>query len=187
MGDGYFYTLSAIAQSFAAIIALNAVFVIYKLQTISNLYNELFKQARQWWVRENSGPCRVGVTFEQYKTESDRLSEKDLRHWLKQRNGQRDIVEQKKKINDKIETNDNLKRKIFYWFKRTLISDGIVIASSLILLPLRDCFQPMFQGITIAIILFASCITLAITLHAVLITAGFKGLRYVLSSGDKQN
>jgi hypothetical protein len=43
MLQGYFYTLSAIAQAFAAIVALNAVFVIYKFQLLKNQRDELTK------------------------------------------------------------------------------------------------------------------------------------------------
>jgi heme exporter protein D len=52
MGDGYFYTLSAIAQSFAAIIALSAVFVIYKLQVLKNQQTELIKKLRNIKLRD---------------------------------------------------------------------------------------------------------------------------------------
>jgi hypothetical protein len=41
MENGYFYTLSAIAQSFAAIVSLYAIFAIYKLQILKNEKNEL--------------------------------------------------------------------------------------------------------------------------------------------------
>lgn len=187
MAEGYFYTLSAIAQSFAAIIALNAIFVVFKLQTIADLYNELFKQARQWWIREKSGPLGTGSTFEQYKTDSERLSEKDLRHWLKPEKSTGDIVDQKANINDQIENNDNFKKNIYYWFKRTLVTNGTVIILSLILLPLRNCFCSTLQWFLIGLILFLSCFVLLITIHAVLITAGFKGLRYIVSSGDEGN
>lgn len=44
MDEGYFYTLSAIAQSFAAIIALSAIFVIFKLQALKNQRAEMIRK-----------------------------------------------------------------------------------------------------------------------------------------------
>lgn len=187
MGDGYYYTLSAIAQSFAAIIALNAIFVIYKLQTIREQYNDLFKQIRQWWVRETAGPMGAGTTHQQYTTEAERLLENTLRHWLKERNGQGEIVDHKNKLNEKIENIDNLKRNIFYWFKRTLIANGFVIISSLILLPLRNFMSNELQITMIVLSVLLSYFVLVITIHSVLITAGFKGLRHMFSLKDEQN
>ena len=52
MGDGYFYTLSAIAQSFAAIIALNGVFVLYKLQLLRSRRDELYARLQELWVED---------------------------------------------------------------------------------------------------------------------------------------
>lgn len=47
MTQGYFYTLSAIAQTFAAIIGLYAIFTIYHLQLLKNQRKELQKQKHQ--------------------------------------------------------------------------------------------------------------------------------------------
>ena len=62
MAEGYYYTLSAIAQSFAAIVALNAVFVIYKLQLLRNQRNELILTLRQLLVQKED-PISFNVSF----------------------------------------------------------------------------------------------------------------------------
>jgi len=186
MGDGYFYTLSAVAQSFAAIVGLNAIFVVYKLQGIANLCRALLQQTRRWWVREQAGPAGAGLTYEQYKTQSERLTDDDLRNWLKEHTGPTNIVDQKKKIESELMKCDTLKKSIFYWFKRTLMTNGIVIALSLISLPWRNYLSCPLRIIIVGLVLVLSCIVLLITIHAVLVTTGLKGLNFLISFSDNE-
>jgi heme exporter protein D len=186
MGDGYFYALSAIAQSFAAIIALNAIFVVYKLQAIAGLHRELLKQARLLWALKQQ-PMGAGTTFEQYRTESERLTDEYMINWLKEEKGRTDIIERKKKIDDELTNNGILRNSIFYWFKRTLIANGIVVSLSLILLPWRNYFGSRLLNIFVGFMLVLCCVVLFITIHAVLITTGLKGFGFMILSCNKGN
>lgn len=171
MGDGYFYTLSAIAQSFAAIVALHAVFVIYKLQTLKIQRDDFFKELRDIVYRKS---VRSGVAPDTAHVRVERMSNEDVL------NKARTIAAEHPKYADRIQEtldrigkNDSCRRSIARWLKNTLAFNGTTIVSSLFLLPWKNLFPLVLQYIVMIMVLLLSLFALLTTIHAILITIGY--------------
>lgn len=174
MGDGYFYTLSAIAQSFAAIIALNAIFVIYKLQIIKNQRQELMKKLvdlkledmikKDSWSREDA------------VSESNRFTENFLLQWASDNRGSCDMISRKTGVFNDIDENAHFSKMILGWLKKTLLLNGTAILLSLILLPWKYLFPEFLQIVFLILILILSLFALLVTIHAILVTVKLGGI-----------
>lgn len=166
MGDGYFYTLSAIAQSFAAIIALSAVFVIYKLQVLKNQHTELIKKLRNIKLRDmtkyHSFSREVAVD------ELDRMTDESLLNWAESPSGVLNIVDVARKTFSEIKIIEHFSRVVIpHWIKITLATNVTTIVFSLVLLPWKNLIS-FFQYIVLVITLGFSILSLFVTVQAVL-------------------
>jgi len=153
MTQGYFYTLSAIAQAFAAIVALNAVFVIYKLQLLKNQQNELIMELRRLHIQERGGLSgQVNMWTD-----------------LQVLNNSRGIASCKKPLKRFNETK-KLSENIAKWLKITLVFNVVTIIQSLVFLPWGGLLPDYLKSIILTEILFFALLSLLITVHAILIT-----------------
>ncbi|MCK4395483.1 hypothetical protein KAW96_02690 [candidate division WOR-3 bacterium] len=172
MAEGYYYTLSAVAQSFAAIVALNAVFVIYKFQLLRNQRNELILTLRQLLVQKEDPHGLPGPR--------DRASDRVVRMTENQVLEEcRDIVNKKGVFSDRFneqldlfDKNGQFSKDIIKWFKRTLWFNGTTILLSLIFLPWKNLLPNFLQCIILGIVLLLSICALLVTIHAILFTLG---------------
>jgi hypothetical protein len=151
--QGYFYTLSAIAQAFAAIVALNAVFVVYKLQLLKNQRNELIKELRRLLEQQN----RWSVTQIEMWTNQQVLD----------RSGG---IPGSKKTSKALDQNESVSDNITKWLKITLVFNVTTIMFSLILLPWGGLISDFFKDIVLIGILILALFSLLITVNAILIT-----------------
>ena len=188
MGDGYFYALSAIAQSFAAIVALNAIFVIYKLQLLKNRRDEVIKKLRQLYRQEKSqhqSPRNLrDISSKQEAMMTDEQILSFARGYTK---GPSDLV---KKFNGTRELFDKIEKfvtEITKWFKRTLWFNGTTILLSLILLPWKNLFPNFLQCILVVIVLLLVIFALLLTIHAILFTIELPGLMIIDRIFGKKN
>lgn len=72
--QGYYWLSSAIAQAFAALIALTAMFYIYRKQALKNQINEILNHIRGFaWVafcdKEHDEQIRKGITAKDFSLE----------------------------------------------------------------------------------------------------------------------
>ena len=161
MTYGYFYTLSAIAQSFAAIVSLYAIFVIYKLQLLRNQSNELFNRLRKMLFNEMKKP-----TFDKLREveiDVNAMSEAELSNWAKS-SEKAEVIYSEIKLIKRVSSN------IISLFKKTLIINGITIAFSLICLPWGNFIPTAFPVLILIIALGLSLSALYLTINAIWIT-----------------
>jgi len=169
MGDGYFYTLSAIAQSFAAIIALNSIFVIYKMQLLNNRSNDLLTQLRMLRFKEFGGSSGFKTDRDRAKDWINSITNQDLLKWAEAYVGDSEIVAQNVSIMKEYIGNNNSIKKIMELFKTSLILNGIIIAICFILLSLKEkllCLTKHIEFILCVVVLF-SLIGLFVTIYSV--------------------
>jgi len=181
MGDGYYYTLSAIAQSFAAIVGLNAIFVVYILQLLRNHRAELFNKIRQLKrMVMVEGRRRYPVQVELIEDEINRLSEESLLAWADStKEAKGDIRKLAKNVLKEIENRKGFSNQIFYWLKITLLLNGFTIVLSLVLLPWKQLFPNCLQYALLLIVLLLSIFALFVTIHAILVTIELGGLSII--------
>lgn len=187
MAEGYFYTLSAVAQSFAAIVALNAVFVIYKLQLLRNQRNELILTLRQLLVQKEDPTGLIGPR--------DRASDRVVRMTENQVLEEcRDIVNKKGIFSDRFkeqldlfDKNGQFSKNITKWFRRTLLFNSITILVSLALLPWKNLFPNFLQCILVVIVFLLVIFALLLTIHAILFTIELPGLMIIDRIFGKKN
>jgi len=161
MTQGYFYTLSAIAQAFAAIVALNAVFVIYKFQLLKNHRNELFVQLRQLLLREGKLPA----------VEIENMTDEEILSFSRGvKDGYVNIVKRFKETIMAFDQNKSISENITKWLKISLKFNVVTIMLSLILLPWGGLLPDYLKSIILIEILFFSLFSLLITVNAILIT-----------------
>lgn len=161
MAQGYFYTLSAITQAFAAIVSLYAIFVIYKLQLLRNQSSELFNRLRKMLFNEMKKP-----TFENLREAEIRLnamSEEDILIWARS-------SEKAEGIYDEIKIIEVFSSNIIGLLKRTLIINGITIAFSLIWLPWCNVLPIGLRIFIIIIAIGLAISTLYKTIKAIWLT-----------------
>jgi hypothetical protein len=161
MTQGYFYTLSAIAQAFAAIVALNAVFVIYKFQLLRNQHAESIMELRRLHRQRRRG---LSVQVEMW------TDQEVLNVSRKIADGEEELS---KRFKEKLKAFDKIKifsRDITEWFKITLKFNIATIILSLVLLPLGGLFPNYLKSIVLVEILFLSLLSLLVTVHTILIT-----------------
>ena len=175
MGEGYFYTLSAIAQSFAAIVALNAVFVIYKLQMLRHQHTESFNKLRKLWYYDILRKDEMDRN--RASNELNRLTEEELSTWADNPPGAYgDIKEKAKKILKEINDIKQFSKKVTNWLKITMLLNGFIILCSLILLPWRDSFLILTQRTILIVIVCFSGFAILTTIYAILVTIELGGL-----------
>ncbi len=177
MGDGYFYTLSAIAQSFAAIIALSAVFVIFKLQALKNQRAELTKKLSNLRLEEM-------IKNENWKkeaavSEQNRWTEDYLLNWALGKGGVGDMADRKDRIHQNVQNSDRLRKGISQWLKRTLILNGSIIILSLFLLPWGKFIPDDPKCVLLLCVLALAAFALAVTVHAILSSVELGGFQII--------
>lgn len=170
MAEGYYYTLSAIAQSFAAIVSLYAIFVIYKLQVLRNHRKSLIEKLRKLWLKEIKRNRRKSELYESDKEFVDEICERNLLKWATNKSGPNNIPRLKEEVYNQIKTLDNFLKGIIDLFKRTLIINGITIAFSLICLPWGNFLHTVLQVLILITALGLSLGALITTLRATWIT-----------------
>lgn len=171
MGDGYFYTLSAIAQSFAAIVALYAIFVIYKLQLLRNQRAEVFNKLKDLKLKDIRRGMRYNINDTVHRLKVSTMSEKDLLNWAANPSGVIDeITTMARETFNEIRAVDEFHKVIIYLFKRTLIINGITIAFSLICLPWGTFLPTALPVLILIIALCLSLAALAVTIRAIWLT-----------------
>lgn len=170
MENGYFYTLSAIAQSFAAIVSLYAIFVVYKLQILKEEKSDKFAELRKVMLKERRYSSGSKGPHEYDEEYVHSFSEKDLIHWAKRNSGRNDIIREKTKVCDKIESLNNLKTQILNIFKKILITNGITIGFSLIFLPMKDILPNGMPNFILLIAIIVAISSLYKTIEAIWIT-----------------
>lgn len=171
MSDGYFYTLSAIAQLFAAIVVLNAVFVIYKFQLLKSQRDELIKQLRQLWLQEKS-PYKSPYSERNKAAEQvDMMTDENILSFCRGvTDGRSEIVKRFKETLEAFDANNSLSEKITKWVKVTLILNTTTILLSLLFLPWKNLIPNFLQYTLLIIVLSVSIFALFVTIHAILIT-----------------
>jgi hypothetical protein len=174
MGDGYFYTLSAIAQSFAAIIALNAVFVIFKLQTLKNQRAELIKKLSNLRLEDmiKNGKWKEEAAV----SDQNRWTEDFLLNWALDKGGMGDMADRKNRIHQNVQKGDRFRKGILQWLKRTLLLNGGIIILSLFLLPWGKFIPDDPKCVFVLCILALAAFALAVTVHAILFSVELGGL-----------
>jgi hypothetical protein len=178
MGNGYYYTLSAIAQSFAAIIALNTVFVVFRLQLVQNTFESLFSEVRKLIVRDKTGGINDTPSIMLMTREVDTWTKKELCGWLvkgkieSNRLSQPRIEAKRNALNKEMKKIHRHRHDIMNWLYVTLILNSITILISLILLPLGNIRCGIFQHIVISVVLVFGAFTLCSTINAIIITIG---------------
>lgn|GEM_PF-3187113 len=178
MGDGYFYTLSAIAQSFAAIVALNAVFVIYKLQLLKNESVELIKKLRKIYIQNSSPEPGSGRIFASDRV--DRMTDEEVLSFAKGFTGGRsDLVNKNKETLRLHKINAQFSKDITKWFKRTLLFNGSTVLLGLILLPWKNLLPNSVRYIILGIVLLLAVLALLLTIHAILFTLESGGISVI--------
>jgi len=161
MTQGYFYTLSAIAQAFAAIVALNAVFVIYKFQLLKNHRNELFVQLRQLLLREGKLPA----------VEIENMTDEEILSFSRGvKGGYSNIVKRFKETIMAFDQNRSISENITKWLKISLKFNVATIMLSLIFLPWEALFPDYLKSIILIEIQVFAIFSLLITANAILIT-----------------
>ena len=193
MGDGYFYTLSAIAQSFAAIITLYAVFVIFKLQALKSQRSELIKKLSN--LRLEDMIKNENWTKEAAVSGQNRWSEDYLLNWASGKGGIGDMPDRRNEIHQNVQNCDRLRKGILQWLKRTLILNGSIIILSLFLLPWGKFIPDDPKCIFVLCILALAAFALAVTVHAILFSVELGGfqiiekifLRKTYSEGGRSN
>lgn len=179
MGDGYYYTLSAIAQSFAAIIALNGVFVIYKARALQSRRDELFNRLQQLWMEELINGSGYSQDHARAERELKRITIATILNWAGKHSGRGEIVMEKEKILSEYDWIEQFSKMIIQYFRTPVIFNGITIMISLALLPWRS-IMPCFLQYTFVIVLLLWCfVSLLITLHSVFITLEQRGIGLV--------
>jgi hypothetical protein len=182
MGQGYFYTLSAIAQSFAAIIALDAIFVVFKLQHIQNTIENLFVQVRRLRVRDLNNDAHDTISERGYERDVEGLTEEELSTWLQNGKIASNLprIELKKRaLKSAMNNVCRHRRRTMNWFHITLMFDSLTILASLVLLPWGSTWRPCLHYVVIILILILSCIALISTMHAITITIGYRGFAFM--------
>lgn len=177
MAEGYYYTLSAIAQSFAAIIALSTVFIIYKLQIRKYQRDELIKKLRKLYYESLiNKPDFTSVTStirEAYTLQVDRMTDDEVINSCRGiTGGLGNFLARLKETLKIFEFNESFPKKIIAKLKVTLIINGMVILLSLILLPWKNLLPNFLQYIILGIVLLLSICALLVTINAILFTIG---------------
>jgi len=179
MGDGYFYTLSAVAQSFAAIIAVNGMFVIYKLGILKSRRSELISKLRFLRQKEMGGDSGFVKNCKHGRELVDRFSNEDLIHWVLDNSGRSDIVAEKKRIGKEINNCNQLSGRIIHWFRLPLIINACTIIFSLFLLPWKNVIPCFLEYIFIICVLILSLLALSVSVHSVLVTIELRGFSFI--------
>lgn len=169
MGNGYFYTLSAIAQSFAAIISLYAIFAVYKLQILKNEKNELIIRLKNIiYNKDVARKYNRGVEYQKAEELKSEIFSKPLEDLLAlSKKGYWSATE---KITTAIEKLNESPKKIRRLLKYALIINGITIAFSLISLPLGDVLQKRFTILILVIAIILGLSSLCVTVTAIWLT-----------------
>jgi hypothetical protein len=174
MGNGYFYTLSAIAQSFAAIVALNGIFIISSIQMLRTRRGDLLTKLRFLRRTEMGGDSGFQADREQAKRLVSYFSDNDLLVWADEHSGRSDIVADKEAVKTEITQNDRMVNKLIGWFRAPMIINMIVIAISLVMLPLKQQIPPEYQFIPIVLIILFGLIALYTTAHSIFLSLNSK-------------
>jgi len=177
MGDGYFYTLSAIAQSFAAIVALNSIFVIYRLQLLRNRSNDLLTQIRRLRFREFGGASGVDSERKRAEAWTSSATDQDLLEWAETYKGDSDIVAQNRSIAHEYNSNNNSIKGTIDLFKTPMIFNSIIIAVSFILLSSKERLLALTRSIELIVwgVVLLGLIGLLITIYSVFKTVSTNG------------
>jgi len=171
MGDGYFYTLSAIAQSFAAIIALNGIFVIFKLQALTNQRNELVLQLKTLLYKDMGGDSGFDKDRKIARERIEAYSEKDLLVWAEKIKGQSSIVVEKSTIVAELKKTEGIYNNVIRVFRIPLIINGSVIAFSILFLILKTLWNCIPSYIILAGGGLLSLFALYLTVHSIIMIA----------------
>lgn len=171
MLGGYYYTLSAIAQSFAAIVSLYAVFVIYKLQLLRNQRTELTNRLKDLKLKDIRRGVPYNIPDTVHRLRVTTMSEKDLLNWAENPSGVIDEITAMAEVtSNEIRTVDEFQKVIIYLFKRTLIINGTTIAFSLLFLPWKNFLYDFLQLLILIIVLCLSLTALVVTMRTIWIT-----------------
>lgn len=168
MEQGYFYTLSAIAQSFAAIIALNGIFVIFKLQALTNQRNELVLQLKTLLYKDMGGGSGFDADRKAAFEKIESYSEKDFLAWGENGKGQSSIVAEKSAIVSEIKKSAEMYNYVLKLLQLPLLVNGTVIAFSVLFLILKTLLKCIPSCIILAGGGILSLLALYLTVRSIL-------------------
>jgi len=162
MTQGYFYTLSAIAQAFAAIVALNAVFVIYKFQLLRNRSKELIMELRKLLLQiQKRSPGQMEmITDKEVLSLSRGITGGVVSNIL---NGFKETLKS-------FDQNKSISENITKWLKITLKFNVLTIIFSLAFLPWGGLIPDLMKYVILGLILLSAIFSLLVTVNAILIT-----------------
>lgn len=161
MTQGYFYTLSAIAQALAAIVALNTVFVIYKFQILKNQRDELFMQLRQLLLRDGKLPA----------VEIENMTDEEVLSFSRGiTGGYVNILKRFKETLIAFDQNIGFSKNISKWVKLTLSFNIATIMFSLVFLPWGGLISDLTKYFILGLTLLSAVFSLLVTVNAILIT-----------------
>lgn len=170
MMQGYYYTLSAIVQAFAAIVSLYAIFVIYKLQVIRTHRESLIEKLKNLWLKSIKKVRSKSELYESDYEFINEMPEESLLKWAIDKSGPGNIPRLKEDVYHQIKTTEDFSREIISLFKRTLIINGITITFSLICLPWGNFIPTALPVLILIIALGLSLSALYLTINATWIT-----------------
>lgn len=170
MANGYFYTLSAIAQSFAAIISLYAIFMIYKFRSIRDERNSSFEKLRELRLKQLTLRRRDREFYDGHYEFVYNTSDAQTIKWAKNGSGSNDIPRRKEEIANNIEKLDKFSKQLIYLLKVILILNGVTIAFSLICLPWGNFLPTALPVLVLVIALSLGLVALYRTIKAIWFT-----------------
>lgn len=175
--NAYFWTLSALLQGFAALIALSGAFAVFRLRFNSDqaaskmreihslvLFSDML---RGKLMVVNQIPQTYINCLEEYRRdlkqqmEARGATEPMRKNWGRERDqAQRYIKEFQNNIRDR----DQIK----LWTRLSVLFCGIVVLTTMVLLPFGDFFCPAILRLVTSISLLLAAVALAITVLAII-------------------
>ena len=169
MISGYFYTLSAIAQSFAALIALTAVFVIYKLQFHRNQRDNLIGEMRSLIIQQRlGGRSPITGSKEIIAWNVSKMTKKEVLDLARGiTGGESDLYQKFIEVLKEFDNNMHLKEKIIKTFKYSSKANCYTVILSLILLPWGKFFSFLTQASILVLLILFSIFSIFITFKSI--------------------
>jgi hypothetical protein len=169
LGDGYYYALSSIAQSFAAILALNGVFIIYKIQSLIERKRSALSNLRSILYKDLGGDSGHPEDRRRAKEISPSYDDQQLLKWALNEKGEKDIIQQKKAMLNEYDICDIMLTKIKVLLRAPLIINGVVLSVSLVLIPIKNYLNNMIENIIIILIVLFALIAVTINVKSILV------------------
>lgn len=169
MNNGYFYTLSAIAQSFAALIALTAVFVVYKLQFHRNQRDNLIGEMRGLIIQQKlGGRSPLTGSKEIIAWNVNKMTKKEVLDFAREiAGGESELSRKFNEVLKEFDNNMNLKDKIISSFKYSSKANCYTVILSLILLPWGKFFLFLTQTSILILLILFSIFSIFITFKSI--------------------